>query len=50
LYCGAGSIGISFAKLGIGDSLYGIEIVPDAISDAQHNATINNLVNSYFVA
>lgn len=41
LYCGAGSIGISFLKLGIGSELLGIEIVPEAIQDARYNAEIN---------
>lgn len=41
LYCGAGSIGISFLKLGIGSELLGIEIVPEAIQDAWYNAEIN---------
>ncbi len=50
LYCGTGTIGIAFQKLGIGDSLYGIEIVPDAIVDAQYNAQINGLTNYYFAA
>lgn len=50
LYCGTGSIGISCNKLGIGDSLYGIEIVPEAIIDAQYNAKINWIENAYFLA
>lgn len=50
LYCGAWSIWISFHKLWIWNSIYGIEIVPDAIIDAQHNAKINSIDNSYFVA
>ncbi len=50
LYCGTGSIGIACNKLGIGDSLYGIEIVPEAIIDAQYNAKINWIENAYFLA
>lgn len=50
LYCGAGSIGLSYRKLGIGESLYGIEIVPDAIKDAIQNAQINHIENTYFIA
>ncbi len=50
LYCGAWSIWISFNKLWIWNSIYGIEIVPDAIVDAQYNAKINSIENSYFVA
>jgi 23S rRNA (uracil1939-C5)-methyltransferase len=41
LYCGTGSIGISFLKLGMGDKLIGIEIVEEAIVDAWHNAKIS---------
>jgi 23S rRNA (uracil1939-C5)-methyltransferase len=43
LYCGTGSIGISFLKAGKGDHLIGIEIVEEAITDAWHNAKINGL-------
>jgi len=41
LYCGTGSIGISFLKLGMWDKLVGIEIVEEAIVDARHNAKIS---------
>ena len=51
LYCGSGSIGLSFLKLGIGKSVVWIEIVEDAIVDAKHNARINGFEdNTYFVA
>lgn len=50
MYCGAGTIGIALHKLGIGDSLVGIEIVPEAIHDAHHNATRNGMSDTYFVA
>ncbi|MCX6824354.1 MAG: class I SAM-dependent RNA methyltransferase [candidate division SR1 bacterium] len=43
LYCGTGSIGISFLKSGKGDKLVGIEIVEEAITDARYNAKINGL-------
>lgn len=43
LYCGTGTIGISLLKAGIGKRLIGIEIVPQAIQDAQYNASINGL-------
>ena len=43
LYCGTGSIGISFLKSGKGERLVGIEIVEDAITDARYNAKINGL-------
>jgi 23S rRNA (uracil1939-C5)-methyltransferase len=51
LYCGAGTIGLSFLKAGKGDKVVGIEIVPEAIMDAQVNAQINGLLDqTYFVA
>lgn len=51
LYCGTGSIGLSFLKAGKGDKVFGIEIVPDAIVDAVRNAKINGLAEqTYFVA
>ena len=43
LYCGTGSIGISFLKAGKGNKLVGIEIVEDAIIDARQNAKINGI-------
>lgn len=43
LYCWTGSIGISFLKQGIGENVIGIDIVPDAITDARHNAKINGI-------
>jgi 23S rRNA (uracil1939-C5)-methyltransferase len=51
LYCGAGTIGLSLLAQGIGNFVIGIEIVEDAIKDANYNAQINKLdANSYFVA
>ncbi len=51
LYCGAGSIGLSLLKMGIGNELVGVEIVEEAIVDAWHNAKINGLeARSFFVA
>lgn len=46
LYCGAGSIGISFLNMWIWDSVLWIDIVEDAIKDANHNAKINWIENS----
>ncbi|MCX6825530.1 MAG: class I SAM-dependent RNA methyltransferase [candidate division SR1 bacterium] len=43
LYCGTGTIGISFLKTGKGSKLVGIEIVEEAIQDAWYNAKINGL-------
>ncbi len=45
LYCGTGSIGITFLKMGKGEKLVGIEIVEEAITDARYNAKINGLEN-----
>jgi 23S rRNA (uracil1939-C5)-methyltransferase len=51
LYCGAGTIGLSLLSQGIGNFVIGIEIVEDAIKDANYNAKINKLdTQSYFVA
>ena len=51
LYCGAGSIGLSFLKMGIGKELIWVEIVEAAIVDAEYNAKINGLQEkSFFVA
>ncbi len=47
LYCGVGTIGLSMA-----DSvkkLVGIEIVPQAIENAEENARLNGAVNSEFI-
>lgn len=46
LYCGTGTIGISFLKVGKGQKLVGIEIVPEAITDARYNAKINGIENN----
>lgn len=50
LYCGTGSIGLSFLKLGMWDKLVGIEIVEEAIIDAWHNAKINGGDQEVFFA
>jgi 23S rRNA (uracil1939-C5)-methyltransferase len=51
LYCGAGTIGLSLLAQGIGNFVLGIEIVEDAIKDANYNAKINKLdTQSYFAA
>lgn len=55
LYCGAGSIGLSLLKMNNtknkDSELIGIEIVEDAIRDANMNADINGLEKqSFFVA
>jgi len=43
LYCGTGSIGLSFLKQKKGEKLLGIEINEEAITDARYNAKINGL-------
>lgn len=51
LYCGAGTIWLSLLSQGIGNFVIGIEIVEDAIKDANYNAKINKLdTQSYFAA
>lgn len=46
LYCGAGTITMCIAKYA--KHVYGIEIVPEAIEDAKHNAEMNNIDNVEF--
>ncbi len=41
LYCGTGTIGICLAKEGC--KLYGVEIEPDAVTDAKYNAKTNKV-------
>ena len=46
LYCGAGTIGLSMAdKI---KTLYGVEIIPQAIENAKLNAEINGINNAEF--
>ncbi len=47
LYCGTGTIGLSMAKKV--KSLIGVEIVPEAIENANLNAKENNITNSRFI-
>ncbi len=47
LYCGAGTIGLSMAK--DAKSIIGVEIIPEAIEDAKHNAQINGIKNARFI-
>ena len=46
LYCGAGTIGLTMADKA--KSVFGIEIVPEAIDNARKNAEINNINNAEF--
>lgn len=45
LYCGVGTLGVALNK----DKLYGIEIVPEAITDAIKNSEINKQNNLYML-
>ncbi|MFU0762227.1 23S rRNA (uracil(1939)-C(5))-methyltransferase RlmD [Staphylococcus pasteuri] len=46
-YCGIGTIGLYMAEKS--KHVYGVEVVPSAIKDAEENATINQLENTTFV-
>jgi 23S rRNA (uracil1939-C5)-methyltransferase len=48
LFCGIGTIGLSMA--GRARELWGIEIVEQAIVDAQRNAALNGIGNAHFMA
>ncbi len=48
LYCGTGSIGIFVSKLAA--KVVGIELIPEAIADANENAALNNIDNCTFYA
>jgi 23S rRNA (uracil1939-C5)-methyltransferase len=48
LYCGIGTIGLTMAKRA--GEVWGIEIVPEAIADAERNAERNEIENAHFVA
>ncbi len=47
LYCGTGTIGLSMANKV--KSLIGVEIIPEAIEDANVNAQLNNITNARFI-
>jgi len=46
--CGTGTIALAFAKHC--KQVLGVEIVPDAIKDAEHNAEANGIKNCKFFA
>ena len=46
VYCGIGTISLFLAQKA--RKVYGVEIVPQAIEDARHNAEINNIDNAEF--
>jgi 23S rRNA (uracil1939-C5)-methyltransferase len=48
LYCGIGTIALSLARR-VGE-VWGVEVVPEAVADAEHNAARNGLSNARFVA
>lgn len=48
LYCGTGSIGIFCSKNA--GKIIGIEVIEDAVKDAEENARLNNLNNCLFFA
>jgi 23S rRNA (uracil1939-C5)-methyltransferase len=48
LFCGIGTIGLTLAR-GAGD-VWGLEIVPEAIADAERNARANGIENAHFMA
>jgi 23S rRNA (uracil1939-C5)-methyltransferase len=47
LYCGIGTIGLTMAKRA--GEVWGIEIVPEAIADAERNAEHNKIENARFI-
>ena len=47
LYCGAGTIGLSMAKLA--KNVIGVEIVDAAVRDANTNAKENGILNAHFI-
>jgi 23S rRNA (uracil1939-C5)-methyltransferase len=48
LFCGIGTIGLSLASRA--GEVWGLESVPEAIADAEHNAKANGIENAQFVA
>jgi 23S rRNA (uracil1939-C5)-methyltransferase len=48
LYCGIGTIALVLAR--DAGEVWGIEAVPEAIADAEHNAIRNGVTNARFVA
>ena len=48
LYCGIGTIGLTMAKRA--GEVWGLEIVPEAIADAERNAKRNRIENAHFIA
>ncbi|MCQ2428638.1 MAG: 23S rRNA (uracil(1939)-C(5))-methyltransferase RlmD [Clostridia bacterium] len=49
LYCGAGTIGLSFARKKKIRRLYGVEIIPEAVENAKSNAALNGIEDAEFI-
>ncbi len=47
LYCGAGTISLCFAAQGA--QVTGVELVPEAVENAQRNAVLNGILNTNFL-
>jgi 23S rRNA (uracil1939-C5)-methyltransferase len=47
LFCGIGTLGLSLASRA--GEVWGVEIVPEAIADAEENARINGIENAHFL-
>lgn len=48
LFCGIGTIGLTMARQA--GEVWGLEIVPEAIADAERNAAENGIENAHFIA
>ena len=48
LFCGIGTIGLTMAARA--GEVWGVEIVPEAIADAERNAKLNEIGNAHFLA
>ena len=48
LYCGIGTLGLAMAREA--GEVWGLEIVPEAVTDAAQNAALNGIDNARFVA
>jgi len=48
LFCGIGTIGLTMASQA--GEVWGLEIVPEAIEDAERNARANKIENAHFIA
>jgi 23S rRNA (uracil1939-C5)-methyltransferase len=48
LFCGIGTIGLTMAAQA--GEVWGLEIVPEAIEDAERNAKLNGIENAHFLA